>query len=92
MTLTEGDQIELWNREATVVKVLPTTVYVRFGKGERYTPVERSLVEDPDECSVCGAAADHIVRHNPPTGASREGYCDDHLDTGGHYSSLEGDR
>jgi len=90
MTVEDGDDITLWNREATVTKVLPSTVYVRFGDGCRSKPVERTLVEDPETCHECGDDADHIVKHNPPTGAYREGYCDEHLDTGGCYSSLEG--
>lgn len=89
MTIEEGDVIELWNREATVTKVLPSTVYVRFGDGRRSKPVERTLIEDPTECAECGADAEHIVRHNPPTGAHREGFCDEHVDASGHYSSLE---
>jgi len=90
MTVQEGDEITLWNREATVVKVLPSQIYVRFGDGCRRKPVERTLIEDPAECAECGADADHIVKHNPPTGAYREGYCDEHVDAGGPYSSLEG--
>jgi hypothetical protein len=90
MTVAEGDEIELWGRKATVVNVLPSQVHVRFGEGQRRKPIERTLIEDPTECAECGADAEHIVRHNPPTGAYREGYCDEHVDASGHYSSLEG--
>jgi len=89
MTVQEGDDITLWNREATVVKVLPSQVLVRFGGQGRWKPVERTLIEDPAECSECGSDADHIVRHNPPSGAYREGYCAEHVDASGYYSSLE---
>jgi len=90
MTVEAGDEIELWGRTATISKVLPSQILVRFGERCRAKPVERTLIEDPDECAECGDDADHIVKHNVPTGAYREGYCDDHLDTGGCYSSLEG--
>jgi len=89
MTVQEGDEITLWNREATVVKVLSSQILVRFSGRGRWTPVERSLIEDPTECAECGADAEHIVRHNPPAGAHREGFCDEHVDASGHYSSLE---
>jgi len=90
MTVAEGDEVELWGRDATIVSVLPSQIHVRFSEGQRREPVERTLIEDPTECAECGADADHIVRHNPPTGAYREGYCDEHVDASGHYSSLEG--
>lgn len=92
MTLAEGETVCYAGREATVAELYKQTAYIRFAGREKLKPVPRSLIEGPEICDDCGADAEYVVRIDAPTGTRRKGFCAEHLDTSGIYTSLEGER